>query len=213
MPRKKLQRFQELTELINVAELSQLDARKKLKNFLKGAKPILELACGKGEYTIALAEKYPNKKIIGIDIQGERIWYGAKQALDKKLTNIFFLRIQIEDLPRYFTNNSISEIWITFPDPFPRKKQIKKRLTAPRFLQTYKDLLITNGYINLKTDDDKLFDYSVESAETLGANITTYIKDVHNQNNIPDLLDIRTYYEKMHLEAGKTINYLKFSFD
>ena len=213
MPRKKLQKFQELTKLSNVAELSQDDAKEKLAAFLDGDKPTLELACGKGEYTLALAEKFPNKKFVGIDVQGERIWYGAKQALNKKLYNVFFLRIQVDNLPKYFSKGGLAEIWITFPDPFPRKRQLKKRLTAPHFLQTYKELLAPSGYINLKTDDEKLFDYSVESAETLEANIITHIKDVYNQKNMPTLLEIQTYYEKIHLKQEKTINYLKFNFN
>ncbi|MBT6691658.1 tRNA (guanosine(46)-N7)-methyltransferase TrmB [Candidatus Parcubacteria bacterium] len=213
MPRKKIQRFKELEKLSNVAQLSQTDAKQKLQNFLNNSKPTLELACGKGEYTIALAERFPDMKFIGIDVQGERIWYGAKQALDKKLDNVFFLRVQIEDLQKYFTDNSIAEIWITFPDPFPRKKQIKKRLTSPRFLQIYKHLLQAKGLVNLKTDDESLFDYSVEMAEAIGANIITHIKDIYNQRVSLHLLDIQTYYEKIHLEKGATINYLKFNFN
>ena len=138
MSRQKLQRFAELGTFKNVTEFNQADAKNKLKNFLDNNQEIiLELACGKGDYSLALAQKYPNKKIIGIDIQGERIWYGASQALDKKLDNLFFLRMQIESLEEFFTKHTVSEIWITFPDPFPRERKIKKMLTSPRFLEIY----------------------------------------------------------------------------
>jgi tRNA (guanine-N7-)-methyltransferase len=212
MSRQKLKRFAELDEFKNVAQFNQDNAKKKLKRFLTDKQEIiLELACGKGDYSLALARKYKNKKIIGIDIQGERLWYGASIALKQKLDNLFFLRIQIEDLLEYFPNNSISEIWITFPDPFPKKGQIKKRLTSPRFLEMYKKVLIDNGLIHLKTDDLNLFDYSVETVINNKGEIIEEIKNIYKQTKLKEILKIKTDFEERHLKAGKSINYLKFT--
>ena len=138
MSRQKLKRFAELDEFKNVAQFNQVNAKNKLNNFLDNSQEIiLELACGKGDYSLALAKKYPNKKIIGVDIQGERIWYGASQALDKKLDNLFFLRMQIESLEEFFTKHTISEIWITFPDPQIKYQRTKHRMTNANFLKKY----------------------------------------------------------------------------
>ncbi|MFA6466659.1 MAG: tRNA (guanosine(46)-N7)-methyltransferase TrmB [Patescibacteria group bacterium] len=211
MPKKKLERFTELAKLKNVAQINQVDLKEKLNKFLLGEQNIvLELACGKGDYSLALAQKFPHHKIIGIDIQGERLWSGATKAQEKKLDNIFWLRIQIENLLEYFTKQSIAEIWITFPDPFPKDKQIKKRLTSPRFLEIYKKILIPNALIHLKTDDLNLFDYSIETIKNQAGEILEEIKDIYNQGDIPDLLKIKTDFEKKHLQAGKSIHYLKF---
>jgi tRNA (guanine-N7-)-methyltransferase len=211
MPKKKMERFADLNKLKNVAQIYQLDLQEKLNKFLMGETPIvLELACGKGDYSLALAQKYPNKKIIGIDIQGERLWSGATKAQEKKLDNVFWLRVQIENLLDYFAKNSISEIWITFPDPFPRDKQIKKRLTSPRFLEIYQKILIADSLLHLKTDDTILFDYSVDTIKNQGGKIIEQIKNIYAQKEISDLLKIKTDFEKKHLKAGKSIHYLKF---
>lgn len=213
MPRKKLQRFVELKNFSNVAEINQADANVKIKKFLgKNTDIILELACGKGEYSLALAQKYKAKKIIGVDIQGERIWFGAKYAKDNQIDNVFFLREQIENLEKYFKPYSISEIWITFPDPQIKKSQIKKRLTSPRFLKIYKNILNNTGKVNLKTDDQKFFDYSVQSVLDNGAKINKKIEDIYATAKIGELLKIQTYYELIHLKKGRKINYLSFSF-
>ncbi|MBT4209610.1 MAG: tRNA (guanosine(46)-N7)-methyltransferase TrmB [Candidatus Komeilibacteria bacterium] len=211
MSRQKLQRFAELATFKNVAQFNQADAKNKLKDFLDGNQEIiLELACGKGDYSLALAKKYPNKKIIGVDIQGERIWYGAGQALDKKLDNLFFLRMQIESLEEFFTKHSISEIWITFPDPFPRERQIKKRLSSPRFLNIYKNILIANGLIHLKTDDLNLFDYSIITIKNNKGEIIEEIRNIYKQKKLKEILKTKTDFEKKHLKAGRSIHYLKF---
>ena len=212
MPRQKLKKFAELNNFSNVAQFNQADIKNKLNNFLLGKqKIILELACGKGEYSLALAQKEKTAKIIGIDIQGERLWVGAKQAQEKKINNLLFLRIQIEDLLEYFSQKSVSEIWITFPDPYPRDKQIKKRLPSPRFLKMYKKILIPQGIIHLKTDNLNLFDYSIETIINNQGKIIEDIRDIYKIKNIPEILKTETDFEKKHLKAGKTINYLKFS--
>jgi len=209
MPRKKLQRFAELDTLPNVVQKDNNDLKKKLAEFIKNNKLVLELGCGRGEYTIFLAKLHPDQKFIGIDIQGERIWYGAKQAAEEKLDNIMFVRMQIEDLLEYFPKNSISKIWITFPDPYPRDKQIKKRLTSPRFLAMYKEICQDKAEINLKTDDKDFFLYSKASVKSFGGEILEASEDIYRKkyNGYPD---IQTYYEKIHLKKGKKINYLKF---
>jgi len=212
MPRKKLQRFAELRNFNNVAENNQAQAKLKLKKFLaKNKDIILELACGKGEYALALAQKYQRKKIIGIDIQGERLWFGAKFAQENKIQNIFFLREQIENLENYFTKNSISQIWITFPDPRPKKSQSKKRLTSPRFLKIYQNILKNKSTIHLKTDDDNLFAYSQQSVLDFGGKIKKEMKNIYQNPSIDELLKIPTYYEKIQLKKGKIIHYLEFS--
>jgi len=212
MAKNKLQKFKELNELANVAQVNQTDAKAKLEEFL-GEKThiILELACGKGEYSLALADIYNHYKIVGVDIQGERLWHGAKYALKNKLDNVFFLRIQIEDLNKYFNENIIDEIWITFPDPFPREKQIKKRLSSPRFLKIYKSILKNNSTVNLKTDDYNLYKYSMETIVKEGGKILENIEDIYSAKNIKDVLRIQTDFEKKHLQNNKKIYYLQFS--
>ncbi|PLX25922.1 tRNA (guanosine(46)-N7)-methyltransferase TrmB [Candidatus Parcubacteria bacterium] len=212
MARKKLQRFAEIDKLPNVAQAGDLDIKEKIKKFVTDAPLVLELACGRGEYTTSMAKLFPDKQFIGIDIQGERIWYGAKEAKEQRLKNVLFLRIQVENLEEYFGKRSIDEIWITFPDPYPRKKQIKKRLTSPRFLQLYKDLLKKEGSVNLKTDDLNLFVYSKESTNDFGTKIIEEIEDIYKKRPKNKLLYIKTYFEKKHIRAKKTINYLKFKF-
>jgi len=211
MARQKLQRFRELPLFDNIAQTTDANLKTKLKKFL-GTKSniILELACGKGEYALALAELYPNKKYIGIDIQGERLWFACTNAKNKKINNVFFLRIAIEDLNKYFKAKSVSEIWLTFPDPFPRLKQAKKRLTSPRFLLIYKKILKTDGIIHLKTDDKNLFDYSVSTIKNNNGKIVERIEDIYKDKNPSPQLSIKTYYENRHLKAGKKIYYLSF---
>ncbi len=211
MPRQKLQRFRELPQFDNISQTTDVDLKSKLKKFL-GAKSnvVLELACGKGEYALGLAELYPNNKYIGIDIQGERLWFACTNAKNKKLNNVFFLRIPIEDLNKYFKPKSVHEIWLTFPDPFPRLKQAKKRLTSPKFLLIYKKILKTGGVLHLKTDDKDLFDYSINTIENSGGKTIGQIVDIYKNKNLSPQLSIKTYYENQHLKAGKKIYYLSF---
>ncbi|MBU1202547.1 tRNA (guanosine(46)-N7)-methyltransferase TrmB [Patescibacteria group bacterium] len=212
MSRKKMQKFAEAENFPNLIQLHQKDHKERLQKILSTKKDIiLELACGRGEYTLALAQKDSKKNFIGIDIQGERLWNGAKYALENKISNAYFLRIQIEDLEKYFKKKSIQEIWITFPDPYPRKGQIKKRLTSPKFLQIYKNILKKESLLNLKTDDKNLYDYSQTSIKDFGGQLKEKIEDIYSQDNLPDYLKIQTNFEKKHLLAGKKIYYLSFS--
>ena len=173
-------------------------------------KMVLELACGKGDYTLALAQRNPAKNFIGADIKGPRIWKGAKLALHEKLVNVAFIRIQIEHLEYYFAPGEVSEIWITFPDPFPTKRQAKKRLTSPRFLNIYKQVCEPGAAIHLKTDDDLLFSSSIENVKSAGLKIDECIPDVYKKPCEDEIRNIKTFYEKQHLLAGKKIKYLKF---
>ena len=215
MGKDKLRRFAEISTFSNVV---QLDAGKPFKGkwaseFFKNENPVvLELACGKGEYTVNLGRLFPQKNFIGIDYKGNRIWRGAKTALEDGVNNVGFLRIQIETIPDYFGEGEIDEIWITFPDPQPQISREKKRLTSPRFLEKYKQILRPEGPINLKTDNDDLHAYTAEKIGELGLKLHVKTEDLYNSEFADEVLSIKTYYEKKYLQDNKNINYLKFSF-
>src|SRR6195952_1312475 len=165
MGKDKLRRFAEIETFSNVLQLDEGKPYKGgwSKSFFKNDNPVvLELACGKGEYTVNLAQLFPGKNFIGVDYKGNRIWRGAKTAVEDGVNNVAFLRIQIENLLDYFAHGEIDEIWITFPDPQPQLSREKKRLTSPRFLTKYKELLKPGGNVNLKTDNDVLHAYTAE---------------------------------------------------
>jgi len=212
----KLRRFAEIDTFSNVI---QLDAGKPHKGvwatgFFKNNNPVvLELACGKGEYTVNLAVMFPDKNFIGIDYKGNRIWRGAKTALEDGVRNVAFLRIQIELILDYFAAGEVDEIWITFPDPQPQLSREKKRLTSPRFLDKYKLLLKPGGFVNLKTDNDGLHAYTAEKIREAGLQLHIKTEDLYNSLYADDVLRIKTYYEKKYLKDNKNINYLKFSFE
>lgn len=209
MPRKKLQKIKALHDLPNVIEMADFDLKNKLADFLGKHKNItLELGCGKAEYTLALAKMYPQEKFIGIDIQGERLWHGATLALTNKLNNVLFLRMPVENIFDLFATKSIKEIWLTFPDPQNKAGDIKKRLTSPRFLNIYKDILQARGRLHLKTDNQKLFNYSQENINKQGGQIlSTQILSMTDISN--PALQITTTYEKIYRQQGKDIYYLK----
>lgn len=171
----------------------------------------LELACGKGEYSLGLGARYPGRNFLGLDIKGDRIWKGAMQALEAGLTNVRFMRTRIDHITNYFATGEIDEIWITFPDPYLKKSKIRKRLTHPVFLSRYRQILCPDGSIHLKTDNDRLFSFTVRVIEILGLPLKRQIPDLYRLDYIPENLDIQTYYEKQHLAAGRTIKYVSFS--
>ncbi len=217
MSKNKLQKFTQLGDFSNVVQRKRQDDLPKFKNFLADNRPlIIELACGYGEYTLAMAQQTPDKKFIGIDIQGERIYQGAKQALEMNLDNVLFLRIYIENLLDYLPTKSVSEIWLTFPDPYPKKRHIKRRLTGVSFLKLYQKILKPGGILHLKTDSTALFDFSLESLEEFGvkidakANIAS--RDIYAQNLTVPFLYEQTRFEKKHLAKGKKICYLQVRF-
>jgi len=170
MGKDKLRKFAEVSTFANVVQLEDGKAYqgKWASEFFKNDNPvILELACGKGEYTVNLAKQFPNINFLGIDYKGNRIWRGAKTALEEGITNVGFLRIQIETILEHFAAGEIAEIWITFPDPQPQESREKKRLTNPTFLTKYKLLLVENGIMHLKTDNDGFYAYTIEQIEAL----------------------------------------------
>lgn len=174
---------------------------------------VLELACGKGEYALNLARMFPQKNFIGIDLKGNRIWRGARTGIDEGITNLAFLRIQIEDITDYFAQNEVDEIWITFPDPQPQESREKKRLTFPGFLNKYKQFLKPDGRINLKTDNDGLYQYTVEKVEELGLSCYKKTDQLYKSEFYDDVLSIKTHYERIYLKHDKSINYIQFSLD
>jgi len=179
------------------------------KVFLNNRPITLELACGKGDYTIALAQKFPDRNFIGVDIKGDRIWRGGMTVIEKGLTNVAFVRTKIEQLDLFFAPQEIDEIWITFPDPFPKKPDAKRRLTAPSFLQLYKKLIKENGILHFKTDAIDLFDFSEEMIKEAGFELLCVQRDIYGKLLADELTSIKTYYELMHISDGRTINYLR----
>jgi tRNA (guanine-N7-)-methyltransferase len=180
--------------------------------FEKDAPLVLELACGKGEYSLGLGELFPEKNFIGFDLKGNRIWKGAKKALTENRNNTAFIRSKIELIPNYFEEGEVDEIWILFPDPYPRKSDDNRRLTSPFFLNLYKKVLKKGGTVNLKTDAEELFEYSCEVAQSdVVKEVLEIDRDIYaSGKNSEGPLAIKTFYEKMHLEKGKKIQYLKF---
>jgi len=216
MGKDKLRRFAEITAFENVIELEDgkiLKGSWAEQHFKNNFPLILELGCGKGEYTVNLARLFPEINFIGIDYKGNRIWRGAKTAMEENIPNVAFLRIQIENLIDYFSENEISEIWVTFPDPQPQISREKKRLTSPRFLNMYKLVLKEKGPVHLKTDSDLLHEYTIQRIEELGLKTHARTEDLYNSHLEDEVLSIKTYYEKKYLANDKNINYLKFSFE
>src|SRR5690606_32229553 len=183
------------------------------EQFQKHQPLVVELACGRGEFTVGLARQYPHQNFVGVDIKGSRIWKGSVTALAENLHNVAFLRSQIEVLDEFFDNEEITELWITFPDPRPREGDEKRRLTSPRFLDMYKPLIKKGGIIHLKTDNTGLFDYTLEVLEEredvfiLGSTHDFYSSLFRDEH-----FGIQTRYEKMFSELGEKIKYLKFQF-
>lgn len=211
MAQKKLKRFTEIKSFPNVLEYPE-NMSGKWADFFKNENPVvLELACGKGEYAIGLAQLYRQKNFIGVDIKGNRLWVGAKIALEKQLNNVAFLRTQIEKLRAYFAENEIEEIWITFPDPQLRVSKAKKRLTHPRFLKLYRKILKRKGKIHLKTDSPDLYEFTKLVINLYELPLLVDIPDLHKENNISTELSIETHYESLDIANSKSIFYLCFS--
>lgn len=217
MKRKK-ERFREIELRENVIEPTKAlytSIKGKWKElYFRNNNPItLELACGRGEYTVGLAQLFPERNYIGIDIKGERIWKGSSRALENNLANVAFLRTQILVIENFFEPGEADEIWITFPDPRPRKRDIKRRLTSPRFLEMFKKLLKPGGFIRLKTDNTGLYNYTLEQLD-LRSDITDYLHtdDVYQSPLRPECFDIKTRYEEEFASKGEKIKYIRFRF-
>lgn len=174
----------------------------------------LELACGKGDYTLGLARMYPERNFIGVDIKGARIWKGAGLALEENLENVAFLRTRIEQIALFFEAGEVDEIWITFPDPFLRKSKANRRLTSVNFLKHYSKILKKEGIVHLKTDSPELYEFTLETlAETDLATLLYEKDDIYSEELYLPELELKTFYEKMHLREGKTIKYVQFKLE
>jgi tRNA (guanine-N7-)-methyltransferase len=171
---------------------------------------VLELGCGRGEYTIGLATRFPGKNFIGVDIKGARLWRGAKTSNEKKMGNAAFLRTRIEFINAFFCEDEIDEIWITFPDPHPGTRNANKRLTSPWYLNSYRSLIKDNGLIHLKTDNSELYRFTRQVALKNGLEILFDTDDLYGSDLSDDILAIKTHYEQIFLKQGLTINFLSF---
>ena len=180
-------------------------------SFFQNQHPIvLEVGCGTGSYTLGLAHRFPEKNFIGIDIKGARMWHGATQAQEQGLENVAFLRTQIEKIDTYFSPEEISEIWITFPDPQPKKSKMSKRLTSNRMLDLYSQFLKKDAIVHLKTDNEMLFDFSIEVAQERKYSIQVITKDLYQESFVDDVLSIKTVFETKFLALGIPIKYLRY---
>lgn len=211
MAQKKLKRFGEIKTFSNVLESPENMKGKWNELFKNENEIILELACGKGEYTIGLSKLYPQKNFVGVDIKGNRIWVGAKFALENQLKNVAFLRIQIDKTNQYFNPNEIDEIWITFPDPQLRISKAKKRLTHPKFLRVYQQILKPNGKIHLKTDSRDLYEFTKLVIKLYNLTIISDIGDVYKSSLLSEGLAIKTHYENLNISKSNCIFYVCFS--
>ncbi len=212
MAKDKLRRFAEFLTFPNCFEFPYHLKGKWKSDYFKNNNPIvLELGCGKGEYTVNLSEAFPDKNFIGIDIKSNRMWVGAKMAIEHKRNNVAFIRMVIDKLDEHFELAEVDEIWITFPDPFPKDRHEKHRLTHPRFLKIYKNVIKPGGIIHFKTDDDGLFNYTTELFQQLGIEPILHVKNVHQSNEVDSYVrNITTHYEKLFSAKGRTIKFMKF---
>jgi len=218
--KNKLKRFKENDTFGNVFQPTReevvsdqfsLKGKWNLDYFKNNNPIVLELGCGKGEYSVGLAEKYPNKNFIGIDLKGARFWRGAKTAVETGLKNVAFIRTQIELINHIFNENEVDEIWITFPDPQIKYKRTKHRMTNSEFLKLYKKVLKPEGVINLKTDSEFMHGYTLgllhgEGHEVIYSNHNVYV----NEGSPEEVTSLQTFYEKQYLEKNKAITYIRF---
>ena len=212
MGKNKLKHLNELGTFSNVYQLRRDLKGKWNETVFRNQNPItLELACGKGEYTIALARKFPHRNFIGIDIKGARIWRGAKIAIEEKLSNVAFLRTYIDHLMDYFNPREVEEIWILFPDPYHQKSKARKRLTSSLFLDRYRQIIKPKGLIHLKTDDLQLYQFSIETLNEHNAIAHFKTDDLYTSTLPDEILIEKTFYEQKHLLNSKTIKYIKFT--
>ncbi len=221
MAKRKLKKFAEVNSFNNCFFLSFEESRSEglplkgnwHKNYFKNDNPIvLELGCGKGEYTVGLAQRYPDKNFIGVDIKGNRIWTGAKQAIENKINNTAFIRTRIDFIDSCFGAEEVDEIWITFPDPQPQKTRIRNRLTNMMFINRYKKILKGGGLIHLKTDNEPFYDFTREVIAENKLELLDAVNDLYADTAKRDeaLTSIKTYYEKKFSDMGFKICYLKF---
>ncbi|MDB4606050.1 MAG: tRNA (guanosine(46)-N7)-methyltransferase TrmB [Cyclobacteriaceae bacterium] len=219
MTRQKKRRFEENKLRPNLVEsgkdfYDEIKGKWHLKVFTDQQPIVLELGCGKGEYTLGLAQAFPNRNHIGVDIKGDRLWVGSGIALREGIQNAAFLRTQIQFLEHFFKKGEIEEIWVTFPDPRPKEKDDKRRLTAPRFLAIYQNLLKPDGWLKFKTDNTELFNYTLEliNKNRISVKNLAFTHDLYNSEYVFEHYEIKTKYERKFAALGETIKYLKFQF-
>jgi tRNA (guanine-N7-)-methyltransferase len=220
--KNKLARWNELGTLNNVFQPEigavsgkdhHVKGRWKNDVFRNNNPVVVELGCGKGEYTVGLATRFPCNNYIGVDIKGSRMWRGAKTANEQKLSNVAFLRTRIEFIGSFFDKDEVDEIWITFPDPHPGSRNANKRLTSAAFLNRYRHFLRDKGLIHLKTDNTELYDFSRKVARHNDLELVKSTNDLYEENISDDILSIKTHYENLFLKVGLKINYLSFKLD
>jgi tRNA (guanine-N7-)-methyltransferase len=211
MGQKKLVRFAEVDTFPNVLQFPEGIAGKWKDHFTNTNPITLELACGKGEYAVGLGRLHSQRNFIGVDLKGNRIWVGAKKALQENLANVAFLRTQIDQVAAYFSPGEVQEIWITFPDPQLRFSKAKKRLTHPKFLRLYQQFLVPGGLIHLKTDSPDLYRFTKIVIHLYGCTLHADSDDVYQQQPVPEELAIKTYYESLDIAGSARIHYLRFS--
>lgn len=210
MGQKKLIRFEAIKGFNNVLEYPK-DMKGNWASFFKNDHPItLELACGKGEYSVGLGRLYPERNFIGIDIKGNRIWRGAKTAIEEGLHNVAFLRSHIDKITDYFAPGEVNEIWITFPDPQLRASRMKKRLTFPRFLRLYQQIITPDATINLKTDSPDLYDFTKTVIDLYGLELLTDDNHIYAHGPVSPELAIKTHYESLDIAGSNRVHYLRF---
>jgi tRNA (guanine-N7-)-methyltransferase len=211
VPQKKLIRFAELKTFRNVLEFPD-NMTGNWNRFFGNENPItLELACGKGEYALGLAGLHPRRNFIGIDLKGNRLWVGARKAQQDQLNNVAFLRTQIDHLDKYFSPGEVEEIWITFPDPQLRVSKAKKRLTHPRFLRIYGNLLMKGGSVHLKTDSPELYEFTKLVIRLYNCHVLEDRANLYGETSLPEELKIKTHYESLDIAQSNRIHYLRFT--
>lgn len=216
--RSKLDRFSVISERYNVIEPEGMGEQpikgKWEEEHFKNDNPIvLELACGRGEYTVGMARMFPGTNFIGVDIKGDRIWKGSSIAVEENLTNVAFCRTRILMIENFFEPGEVTDIWITFPDPRPRDRDIKRRLTSPRFLEIYKSLMKPGSTIYLKTDNTPLYEYTLEVLQSRDdIEGLEHTPDLYNSSLAPEAFDIKTRYEKKFHAKGEDIKFVRFRF-
>lgn len=212
--RKKREKNAELAVLPNVfQEPGELKGNWHSQVFKNGNPIVIEVGCGRGEYTVSLARRFPEKNFIGLDVKGPRLWKGAKTLHEEGRTNGAFIRTLIEHITTYFAPGEVSAIWVTFPDPYPQPARAMKRLVSVRFLELYKQILQPGGIIHFKTDNAPLFDWAIETFQAnTGVELLNYTRDLYHSDLLDEITAIPTTYEKMFIEEAKTIKYSEMRF-